>query len=70
MGLLLFPLRAFHNRTAVAGEIIAGAGIYGIVLIATNFLGLREQLIQRWHAHRENGIQIDTIAPATLVESR
>ena len=70
MGVLLFPLRAFHSRSAVAGEIIAGATVYGIVLIASNFLGLREQLIQRYRAYRENGIQIDTIAPATLVESR
>ena len=54
----------------MVGEIIAGVIVYGLMLIGTNFLSLREQLIHRWRSHRENGIQVDTLAPVTLMESQ
>ncbi len=70
MGVALYPLRLFRSRPAVIGEIIAGVLVYGLILLATNFLGLREQLIQRWRSHRENGIRAEVLAPVTLMESQ
>lgn len=71
MGLMLYPLRLFRSPGAVVGEIVAGAMLYGFILIASNFLGLRKQVIQRWRSNRSQHPQVtEAVAPATLVESR
>jgi O-antigen/teichoic acid export membrane protein len=47
MGMLLYPLRDYRTPVALAAQIIAGASVYGAVLIATNFLELRDPLLKR-----------------------
>lgn len=47
MGLLLAPWRGHVAPGALALQIVAGAAVYGACLIATDFLGLRAQLLGR-----------------------
>jgi O-antigen/teichoic acid export membrane protein len=48
MGLLLLPLRRYVNGIAVVGQIAGGAVVYGLVLLACDFMELRTQLLLRW----------------------
>ena len=50
MSLLLMPLRGYHSPLALAGQITAGGALYGMVLIASNFLGLGTRILCRWKA--------------------
>jgi hypothetical protein len=50
MAALLWPFRALVSPQALAAQVAGAAALYGTVLIATNFLGLRDglyDLIQR-----------------------
>ncbi len=48
MGAVLYPLRAHTSPSAVIMEIAAGAAVYGLILLASNFLGLRESFINKY----------------------
>lgn len=48
MSLLLLPLRGYHAPLALAAQVGSGAALYGVVLIASNFLGLRSRMLRRW----------------------
>ena len=50
MALLLYPMRGDHRAVAVVLQIVAGAMVYGGVLIAFNFLDLRDMLVKKWNA--------------------
>src|SRR4029077_5840214 len=45
---LLYPMRGDHRALAVALQIVAGAVVYGGVLIAFNFLDLRDMLMRKF----------------------
>jgi len=50
MAALLWPFRALVSPGALAAQVVGAAALYGTVLVATNFLGLRDglcDLIQR-----------------------
>ena len=49
MGLLLYPFRANVRPVVVVGLMAAGAMIYISLLIACNFLDLRDMLLQKWN---------------------
>jgi O-antigen/teichoic acid export membrane protein len=47
MGLLLAPVRNVVMPWAVAGQILGGAAVYGAVLLATDFMGVRSSWLKR-----------------------
>jgi len=55
MALLLYPLRDFRRPLAVAAEIAAGASLYGLILVSSNFFGLRDYTIEFWRRARARG---------------
>ena len=48
MAALLYPFRDHLAPYALAAQIAGGAAVYALVLVATNFLGLRDALLRRW----------------------
>jgi O-antigen/teichoic acid export membrane protein len=50
MAALLYPLRDHISPLALAGQVIGGAAVYGVVLLACNFLDLRPLLLRKWRA--------------------
>lgn len=48
MGALLWPFRENVGPGALAVQIAAGAALYGVMLIATNFIGLRDAVVDRF----------------------
>lgn len=48
MGAVIYPFRSAVSPLAVAAQIAGGAVCYGTVLMALNFLELRDQLLARW----------------------
>lgn len=52
MGLLLYPLRHHVAPAAVAAQVAAGALVYGAVLVATDFMGVRTALLAKRRAAR------------------
>ena len=60
MALVIYPLRGYQGTPALAIQIGAGAAVYGVVLVACNFLALRQPALNRfarWCAcgDRQNG---------------
>jgi len=47
MAVVLIPFREHRAPLSVGLQIIGGATVYGLVLIASNFLELRDQLLSR-----------------------
>ena len=54
MALLLYPLRNHVGPAALAGQVAAGAAVYGAVLVATDFMGARTALLARRRATRSD----------------
>jgi O-antigen/teichoic acid export membrane protein len=52
MAALLLPLRHRAGAAAVAAQIIGGAALYGALLVAMNFLDLRDHLARWWRRTR------------------
>jgi O-antigen/teichoic acid export membrane protein len=48
MAATLWPLRNFRSSAAVMGQVIAGAAVYGCVLVSFNFIGLRDAMVRKW----------------------
>jgi O-antigen/teichoic acid export membrane protein len=48
MAVALYPLRGYRGAYALAGQVAGGAAVYGVILLGTNFLGLRRALWARW----------------------
>jgi hypothetical protein len=59
MGALLYPFRGYVGPAAVAAQVAGGALVYGVVLLACNFMGSRTHLAartgRRETAARESG---------------
>jgi O-antigen/teichoic acid export membrane protein len=53
MGLVLLPFRDRQGVFALACQIAGGAALYGAVLMATNFLGLREHAVRAYRTRRQ-----------------
>jgi len=51
MGAVLYPLRDRVGSVAVIGQIAVGAGVYGLVLLLTNFLGLGGAVWRKLRPH-------------------
>ncbi|MDB5174990.1 MAG: hypothetical protein JWN51_3763 [Phycisphaerales bacterium] len=47
MAMLLYPFRGYHGPLSVAAQIIGGAALYGVVLLALNFMELRGTVLRR-----------------------
>jgi O-antigen/teichoic acid export membrane protein len=47
MAALLAPFRGEVGMRAVGAQVVAGAAVYGLVLVGVNFLGLRDSLLRR-----------------------
>lgn len=47
MGCLLYPLRGQLGAAAVAAQVAGGAALYGVVLLACDFMGVRTHLLAR-----------------------
>jgi O-antigen/teichoic acid export membrane protein len=69
MGILLYPMRDHRRPVALAMEIAGGAIIYATVLIATNFLELRDPILRRLRQMRPTPVSPAGSA-AQLVETR
>jgi O-antigen/teichoic acid export membrane protein len=67
MGLLLYPVRRHVGPPAVAAQVAGGALVYGAVLLAFDFLGLRTQLLRAWKNRLSSGAPPAgaRLAPAT-----
>jgi O-antigen/teichoic acid export membrane protein len=50
MAALLFPLRDHVSPLALAGQVIAGSAVYGLTLLACNFLDFRVLIQRKWGA--------------------
>jgi O-antigen/teichoic acid export membrane protein len=48
MGAAVYPLRGFQSPAAFAGQVVLGAAVYGVALVAVDFLGLRGAVARRW----------------------
>jgi O-antigen/teichoic acid export membrane protein len=49
MGLVLYPFRGAVGPAAVAAQVVGGVVVYGLTLVACDFLGLRGSLARKWH---------------------
>jgi O-antigen/teichoic acid export membrane protein len=47
MALALLPVRGYLGGLAMVGQIALGMAVYGMALVATNFLGMRRLLLQK-----------------------
>ena len=47
MAAALWPLRSYVSPFALAAQVAGGAALYGVVLIVTNFLGVRDAIVAR-----------------------
>lgn len=50
MAMLLYPLRDRVSPLALAGQVIGGAAVYGLALLACNFLDFRVRIQRKWFA--------------------
>jgi O-antigen/teichoic acid export membrane protein len=54
MAAVLWPFRDAVGATSVAAQIAGGGALYVVVLVGTNFLGLRDAIVQKYR-----GIEVD-----------
>lgn len=65
MGALLLPFRRHVSPLAVAVQVLGGAVVYAVVLLGSNFLGLRGHLSDRWRVRRAAGFE-SMVVPGEL----
>jgi hypothetical protein len=47
MAVVLWPFRSSVDPASLAAQVCGGAALYGAILVAANFIGLRDTLIDR-----------------------
>lgn len=52
MSAVLLPMRHWIHPLALAGQILGGMAVYGIVLAGMNFVGLRDGIRRKWQRMR------------------
>lgn len=70
MAMALYPVRGYLGGLAMVGQIALGMAVYGIVLVATNFLGMRSFVLKKLRPASRAEITgpLAEISPAQLVE--
>ena len=64
MAALLYPLRDYVSPLALAGDVVVGTAIYGLALLACNFLDFRVLVQRKWFARSATpGAAMETGSP-------
>jgi hypothetical protein len=69
MAILLYPTRDYRNPIALAMQVAGGAIVYATVLVASNFLELRDPILRRLRQVRPSPVSPAGSA-ASLVETQ
>ena len=62
MGLLLLSVRGFRNPLALAAQMTGGAAVYGAMLAALNFMGIRDAILRKWPGANKAAVRV-AVAP-------